>query len=260
MVTKRKAPKKTKTKDTDAPAQAPAAQPVVRSDGSPEVVPASTYTDAIPSGGVSTQVATPNDSSLNSAPINSGSVEQNSVAQQAQQPSNPAAYSRAAASKRIADQRKKHRFRRWRKRIIIAIIVVIVVVIVGGFSWDRWFRYNDETDLEGTWVVHNTHTAVVIDGETISFADDIAYSYEIDPESKTITYTFGTMEGGGRYRFSADRNQVAIVDGDSYSWWSTLWDDVGWSFNQAIEYIQGKQTGVSDMAEDENTTVLDRTS
>lgn len=102
------------------------------------------------------------------------------------------------------------------------------------------------------------HAVVVIDGETIKLTEDVSWSYTLDTDAKTISYTFGNMEGSGRYRFSLDRSQLVISDGDGYSWLSTLTDDIAWQFDQLVRAIQGQpqeepQSGAG-------YTVLDRLS
>ena len=38
------------------------------------------------------------------------------------------------------------------------------------------------------------HAVVVIDGETIKLTEDVSWSYTLDTDAKTISYTFGNME------------------------------------------------------------------
>ena len=99
---------------------------------------------------------------------------------------------------------------------------------------------------------------MVIDGETIQLTEDVSWSYTLDTDAKTISYTFGNMEGSGRYRFSLDRSQLVISDGDGYPWLSTLTDAIAWPFDQLVRPIQGQpqvepQSGAG-------YTVLDRLS
>ncbi len=169
-------------------------------------------------------------------------------------------YTREGTAQRVRIAKDRRRgVRRWVVRIVVAVVVVAIVVGIAFFSWNRWLRYDDAADLQGSWQVDGTTSEVVIDGTSMQLSDDVSYDYTIDSGSKTITYTFGSLEGQGRYRFSDDRSQVAIVDGD-YSWRSTLFDDIGWSWGQTLKSIQGKDSGLSDMDSDENATVLDRVS
>ena len=48
-----------------------------------------------------------------------------------------------------------------------------------------------------------------------------------------------SLKGGGRYRFSLDRNQLALVDGD-FSAADTLGDDITWTLRALTESAQGR--------------------
>ncbi|WP_165046066.1 hypothetical protein [Adlercreutzia sp. ZJ138] len=134
--------------------------------------------------------------------------------------------------------------------------VLIVLVVVGGlFSWNRWFRYDDATDFIGEWQIHGTEAIVLIDGENINLAADAAYSYTLDTKAKTIHFTMGTMEGGGRYRFSHDRAQLVIEDGEFGSLLGNAWHDFPWMVNELLHrYLDADLNDPSG----ENVSVLDR--
>lgn len=106
--------------------------------------------------------------------------------------------------------------------------------------------------------MHGSTATVVIDGESIHLTDDVAYPYALDTGAKTIEYAFGNAAGSGRYRFSLDRSQLVIMDGAGYSWWSTLFDDVGWMAAQASDAVQGRAP--AEPPAGEGVTVLDRVS
>ncbi|WP_140396425.1 hypothetical protein [Gordonibacter sp. An230] len=134
--------------------------------------------------------------------------------------------------------------------------MLLVAVTIGLFSWDRWLRYDDAAEFQGSWQAHGTDGVVVIDGERINLTDDVAYSYRIDPMAKTISFTFGTLEGQGRYRFSLDRSQLVITEGAGYSWISTLVDDVGWMADQLVRFVQGRPQ--AEVLPGDGVTVFDR--
>lgn len=90
----------------------------------------------------------------------------------------------------------------------------MVVVTVGSFSWGRWLRYDDAADFQGAWYANGTTSLVTVDGQEIHLTSDVAYGYTLDTGAKTITFTFGDLQGQGRYRFSADRSELVITDGD----------------------------------------------
>ena len=58
------------------------------------------------------------------------------------------------------------------------------------------------------------------------------------PRVETLSFTFGTYSGKGRYRFSLDRQTLVIQDGD-FSWFSTLTDDAVWTFQALVAAVQG---------------------
>ena len=103
----------------------------------------------------------------------------------------------------------KPRKKRW-PLVVAGSVLLVVLLIVGGFSWDRWLRYDDAAEFQGEWQTHGTTAVVVIDGETIKLTEDVSWSYTLDTDAKTISYTFGNMEGSGRYRFSLDQLVRAI--------------------------------------------------
>lgn len=141
---------------------------------------------------------------------------------------------------------------------MVCVILALVVGVVAVFSWDRWLRYDDASEVQGEWRTHGAAAVVVIDGESIKLTDDVAFSYTLDTGAKTIAFSFGTSEGQGRYRFSLDRSQLVITDGEGYSWFSTLFDDIGWMIDQAKRSIAGEPQ--EQPVAGENVAVLDRLS
>ena len=114
------------------------------------------------------------------------------------------------------------------KRVVLAIVAVLVILAVSlasYFAWDRWGRYDDVADIQGEWYIDGTATPIVIDGQTMQLAEDVAYNYEINPQEKTIRFWFGSWEGEGRYRFSDDRQRLLVIDGQ-YNGVGTLFDDL----------------------------------
>lgn len=175
-----------------------------------------------------------------------------------------AAASAADASAESARERRerrgtaaKPRKRRW-PLIVTGSVLLVILLAVGGFSWDRWLRYDDAREFLGEWQTHGTTAVVVIDGETIKLTEDVSWTYTLDTGAKTIAFTFGNMEGSGRYRFSLDRSQLVITDGDGYSWLSTLADDIAWQFDQLVRAIQGQPQ--EEPPSGDGYTVLDRLS
>ena len=137
------------------------------------------------------------------------------------------------------------------------VAIAVVVVTVGSFSWGRWLRYDDAADFQGAWYANGTTSLVTVDGQEIHLTSDVAYGYTLDTGAKTITFTFGDLQGQGRYRFSADRSELVITDGDGFSFWGNLFSDIGWQFGQLITGLQGKEAPREEAVD--GVTVLDRT-
>lgn len=141
--------------------------------------------------------------------------------------------------------------------VAVVVAIAVVVVAVGTFSWNRWLRYDDAADFQGAWYANGTTSLVTVDGQEIHLTSDVAYGYALDTGAKTITFTFADLQGQGRYRFSADRSELVITDGDGFSFWGNLFSDIGWQFGQLISGLQGKEVPREEVVD--GVTVLDRT-
>lgn len=141
--------------------------------------------------------------------------------------------------------------------VAVLVAIAVVVVTVGSFSWGRWLRYDDAADFQGAWYANGTTSLVTVDDQEIHLTSDVAYGYTLDTGAKTITFTFGDLQGQGRYRFSADRSELVITDGDGFSFWGNLFSDIGWQFGQLISGLQGKEVPREEVVD--GVTVLDRT-
>lgn len=143
----------------------------------------------------------------------------------------------AKAVKKVEQQRRRKIIR----RIIIAVVLLILAGLVALcvlFAQHRWYTYDDVEDFIGTWYVEDTDLPIVITEDKIELTDGVAYTYRIDPETKTITFKFGNMTGEGRYRFSLDRQQLSIMDGE-YGYWDTLLDDAAWTLQAVMRDVRG---------------------
>lgn len=132
---------------------------------------------------------------------------------------------------------------------IVVALVAIVFAVTALFSWDRWLHYDDAVDLQGEWTVAGGSGTVTIDGGSIHLTDAEAYSYTMDSGAKTLSFTFGDLNGTARYRFSADRSQLAIQDGD-YGFLDTLGADIVWAFGGMISAIGGQPQPSPSLGED----------
>lgn len=139
--------------------------------------------------------------------------------------------------------------------IVVAAAVLVLAALTGTYSWDRWWRHDDATDFIGEWRIHNSQATILIDGQRMVLADDAAFSYTLDTKAKTIHLTLGTMEGGGRYRFSPDRTQLVIEDGEYGSWLANAFHDVPWVLSHVANALFGMELADP---ESDSVSVLDR--
>lgn len=156
------------------------------------------------------------------------------------------------------EERKRKRRRRIR-RALIGLVLFVLLVCAGlliAFGIFRWQTYDDAADIQGTWYHEETSMPVTITEDEIVLTDDVAYRYVLDPEAKTILFKFGNMEGGGRYRFALDRQELVITDG-SFDWWSNFADDALWTAQSLIaQYAFAQEVPLA--SGDEHETVFTR--
>ena len=86
---------------------------------------------------------------------------------------------------------------------------------MGGIAYLRWYANDDALDFQGTWYVAGTETPIEISADSIRLTESVAYRYKLNTRDKTITLTIGDMTGHGSYRFSLDRTQLVIFDGQA---------------------------------------------
>lgn len=152
------------------------------------------------------------------------------------------------------------RKRRHPVRVAVVSVVIVVVLLVGaaagGFAWLRWFSEDDAADFTGTWYLAGTTAPIAITEDRIQLTDDVSYRYALNDQDKTFELSFGNLKGGGRYRFSLDRNQLDLVDGD-FSAADTLGDDITWTLRALTESAQGRVLAPGEAAR--GVTLLSRT-
>jgi hypothetical protein len=145
------------------------------------------------------------------------------------------------------------------RRVLITLLILVVVAFVAAlvaFINMRYYAHDDATDVQGTWYVAGTSTPISIDTASIHLTDDVAYKYTLSADSKTIEFGIGNLEGGGHYRFSLDRQMLAIVDGDFDAVGSFL-QDAQWTLSAVVSQVF---TGESlTPGEGAKTTLLSRT-
>ena len=135
-------------------------------------------------------------------------------------------------------------------------MVLVVAAVVVAFSCWRWTFANDAQDIQGTWYIAGTQKTVDVTADGIKLADDVTYSYAIDEGAKALSLSFGNMEGEARYRFSLDRQTLALRDGET-TWGNSLSEDISWTIAALGRAIQGEQA--SPELSGDSTMVLTRT-
>lgn len=145
--------------------------------------------------------------------------------------------------------------RKWPFVVAGAVVLVVVAVVVTFSCW-RWTFANDAQDIQGTWYIAGTQKTVDVAADGIKLADDVTYSYTIDEGAKTLSLSFGNMEGEARYRFSLDRQTLALRDGET-TWGNSLSEDISWTIAALGRAIQGEQA--SPELSGDSTMVLTRT-
>ena len=134
-------------------------------------------------------------------------------------------------------------------------MVLVAVAIVVAFSCWRWTFANDAQDIQGTWYIAGTQKTIEVTADGIKLSGDVTYSYTIDEGAKTLSLSFGNMEGEARYRFSFDRQTLALRDGES-TWGNSLSEDISWTIAALGRAIQGEQA--SPELSGDSTMVLTR--
>ena len=124
--------------------------------------------------------------------------------------------------------------------IIIAVLVLVVAFFVAA-GINRWMRYDDAASIQGKWQIYGSDSSIQINSTDIILADDVSYEYELDEMAKTISYEFGSLSGGGHYRFSYDRNTLAIIEDGTHVWTYTAIDDLCWWFEHLSDIVQGNE-------------------
>ena len=142
----------------------------------------------------------------------------------------------ARPSREVRATPKKPR-KKWPFVVAGSVVAVIAAVVISFSCW-RWPLSHDAQDIQGVWYIAGTQKTATITADKIELSDDVAYSYELDEGAKTLTLAFGSMTGDARYRFSLDRQELAIRDGKTSSTDSLL-EDIPWTLAALGRAIQG---------------------
>lgn len=136
----------------------------------------------------------------------------------------------------------------------IGIIVVVCLLLVAAATCAslRWMLPDDVADFQGTWTADDTTGTIEITESSMDLAGQATYQYSLDTFAKTVDASFFSMEGKAHYRFSRDRQSLAIIESKDCSWTATLWSDLGWMAGDFVAMVQkepydplGSETGVT---------------
>ncbi len=103
-------------------------------------------------------------------------------------------------------------------RVGLLLVLAFFVAAVALFVWNRWYRFDDAADIQGTWRDEATGSILELDGENMRIARDVVYSYTLNTAEKTISYRLGDDTGFSSYRFSEDRKHLVLEDGVGTDW------------------------------------------
>lgn len=136
----------------------------------------------------------------------------------------------------------------------LGVLAALLAAGLVAFAVFHWACGDDARDIQGAWYVNGSSAVVVIDEGEIMLTDEVAYGYEIDSFAKTVSLSFGDLSGGGRYRFSLDRGELAIIDG-SCTWVDSFLSDLTWTLGALFSAIRGEEALP---AEGDQVTLLSR--
>lgn len=178
------------------------------------------------------------------SPQEPGSSESSELPESPQAPESPESTESADVEEPSSEPPKKKRI--WLRVVIIvmSVLIVMALVVAGLFAWNRWWRYDDARDMQGTWYAAGTTVPVHITDTAIALNEETSYLYEIDPQAKTISYYLANMKGEGRYWFENDRQALVIVDGKGFTSTDTAIDDFGRSLSSFFVTVTGGQVAL----------------
>lgn len=76
------------------------------------------------------------------------------------------------------------------RRFLIGSLVVIVLLAIGTglLAWNQWLRYDDNADIQGTWVIDGTSQTITITDTDIVMTADVSYPYTLDTFQKLFLF------------------------------------------------------------------------
>ena len=248
-------------KVTSAPAVAPTVEPAVAPVASAAAVSAPKA--GAPKAGTQAVVApgvvVPSSAAADVAAVNAAASSDATLSQQNPSQQSPAAKAPVAKAEKPSTRAKRpavaQKGRVGRKlRVACVVLLVLVLALAVAFSVFRWVAGDDAQDMQGTWYVNGTDVTISITEEEMVLAEDVSYAYQVDSFAKTLAFQFSDLSGSGHYRFSLDRGELAIIDGE-ITWFDALGEDIRWTFGALLCAMQGKEAVP---AEGEQVTLLTR--
>lgn len=132
----------------------------------------------------------------------------------------------------------------------------LLLVLMCAFAGYRWLYGNDGQDIQGSWYVNGSPATMSFTESEIILNDEVSYDYALNGADKTISFSFSDLVGSGSYRFSLDRNTLAIFDGEP-SAIDTLKADFTWFLGALVCVMKGEEPSPAP-ADAENVTLLMR--
>lgn len=141
-------------------------------------------------------------------------------------------------AERFRDKRRVERDKKEKKAKRKRVVKIIIAVLIGLFvasvialftalMFIRSGMIDDVQEVKGVWRSTQSGVEISITDDNIVLTDDVAYKYTIDPNAKTISFTFGNLEGSVRYRLSLDGKELSLYDAEVDSS-DTFIEDIPW--------------------------------
>lgn len=122
----------------------------------------------------------------------------------------------------------------------LIVASIVLAVALAAFAGYRWLYGNDGQDIQGSWYVNGTEAVMTFTDTEIILNDEVSYDYALNAANKTMSYQFNDLSGASSYRFSLDRGELAIIDGEASSL-DTLKADFAWMLGALIHLVKGEE-------------------
>ena len=104
------------------------------------------------------------------------------------------------------------------RRFLIGSLAVIVLLAIGTglLAWNQWLRYDDNADIQGTWVIDGTSQTITITDTDIVMTADVSYPYTLDTFQKLFFSIAGLYNGSGSWSPARAELRLFIETGCRY--------------------------------------------